>query len=63
MCMKYVCEICMKYVQKAFFKGKFMCAPSFLTICVHSLEGTLTTMKFSKLALLYYFRLHYYFAT
>jgi len=42
----------MKYVQITFFKGKFMCAPSFLvcthlTTCarakkhVHSLEGTL----------------------
>jgi len=38
----------MKYVQKPFFKGNFMCAPRFLmcahpTTCVHthSLEGTL----------------------
>src|SRR6218665_2158853 len=38
----------MIYVQKTFFKGEFMCAPSFLVcahlmtcVHVHSLEGTL----------------------
>jgi len=40
-CMKYVCEICMKHVQRTSFKANLMCAPSFLvrahlTICVRA---------------------------
>src|SRR6218665_1642082 len=61
--------MCMKYVQKTFLEGTFMCAQSFLVctrltacVCAHSLKGTLipTIIKWKTLGILQAIRYNTY---